>query len=172
MKHRRGSTGGRFPRDWSVFVGLLQRHRVRFLIVGAHALAALGRPRYTEDLDIFVEPTRKNAVRICAALRDFGFGVYADVDYFAEPGEDLQGIQLGIEPLRIDVIKSLPGVSFAEAWRGSVRTSIDGHRVRAIGRKAFLKNKRAAGRAKDLSDIGLLEEIGVHPRGTSRRRRR
>lgn len=112
MKPRRGQ---KFPADWSEFLALLVKHRVRFLVVGAHALAAHGRPRWTGDF--------------------------------------------GVEPLRLDVLKSISGVNFPEAWRSRVRTEIAGHTVHVIGRRAYLKNKRSAGRPKDLADIALLEEI-------------
>ena len=74
------------PPDWSEFIALLNAHRVRFLIVGAHALAANGRPRATQDLDVWVEPTNDNAARLCAALRELGFGsLSTEVSAFATP---------------------------------------------------------------------------------------
>ena len=146
----------KLPRDWSEFVGLLSSHRVRFLIVGAHALAANGRPRATQDLDVLVEPTRANAKRLGAALAEFGFPQLAqEADRFAE--EDRMAT-LGREPLRIDIMTSITGVSFREAWKSRLRLHIAGQEVCFLGREALVKNKRASGRIKDLLDIALLEE--------------
>ncbi len=98
----------KLPQDWSEFIGLLFAHRVRFLIVGAHALAANGRPRATQGLDIWVEPTRDNAERVCGALADFGFeALGAALEEFAQPD---RLATLGLVPLRIDVMTSIDGV--------------------------------------------------------------
>jgi hypothetical protein len=103
------------PADWSEFIGLLCSHRVRFLVVGAHALAASGRPRATQDLDLFVEPSAANARRLGRALGEFGFGDLAkEAAQFTV--RDRMAI-LGREPLRIDIMTSITGVSFSRAWR-------------------------------------------------------
>jgi len=153
----------KYPDDWKEFLSLLVKHRVRFLIVGAHALASMGRPRHTGDLDIWVDPTPTNARCVTAAMREFGFGEYADEEFFATRQSGLRGIQMGVEPMRIDVLSNISGVTFAEAWRGSRKVRIAGRTVRVIGRAAYIKNKRAAGRPKDLLDISLL--------GTKKRRK-
>jgi hypothetical protein len=146
----------KFPHDWSEFIALLNSHRVRFLIVGAHALAANGRPRATQDLDILVDPTRANAKRLGAALADFGFAQLAqEADRFAEAD---RMATLGREPLRIDIMTSITGVSFREAWKSRLRVLVAGQEVGFLGREALVKNKRASGRTKDLLDIALLEE--------------
>lgn len=146
----------KLPRDWSEFIALLCSHRVRFLIVGAHALAANGRPRATQDLDILVEPTRANAKRLGAALADFGFTQLAhEAHRFAEMD---RMATLGRPPLRIDIMTSITGVSFREAWKGRLRVPVAGQEVGFLGREALVKNKRASGRTKDLLDIALLEE--------------
>jgi hypothetical protein len=144
------------PTDWSEFIAGLNRHGVRYLIVGAHALAANGRPRATQDLDVLVEPNEANAERLGAALRDFGFGALADeASKFAEP--DRMAI-LGRPPLRIDIMTSIAGVAFDEAFRGRLVGRLGEHEVAFLGRVELVKNKRAAGRPKDLLDIALLEE--------------
>jgi hypothetical protein len=113
------STDNPFPTEWSEFIGLLSSHRARFLIVGAHALAVIGRVRATKDLDLLVDPTPANAKRVCAALGDFGFTALADQwEEFATPE---RMATLGREPLRIDLMTTISGVSFSEAWRGRVR---------------------------------------------------
>ena len=146
----------KIPPDWSEFIGLLCARRVRFLIVGAHALAALGRPRATQDIHILVEPTLENAERVCDALRAFGFeGLAQATKEFATPE---RMATLGRPPLRIDLMTSIDGVSFEEAWQGRVPSRFGPHEVAYLGRAEFLRNKRAAGRPKDLADIALLEE--------------
>jgi hypothetical protein len=147
----------KLPPDWSEFIGLLNHHRVRFLIVGAHALAANGRPRATQDIDVWVDPTAVNAKRLSNALREFGFAALADEGArFAEPD---RMATLGNPPLRIDIMTSITGVPFSRAWKGRVRATLNNHEVGFLGRKELIENKRACGRAKDRADIALLEEI-------------
>ena len=172
MKKRRRSTGAKFQKEWREFLALLAKHRARFLIVGAHALAALGRPRHTGDLDIFVEPSPKNAARVHAAVSEFGFGSMADRDYWSRAEGGLHGVQMGVEPLRIDVIKDIPGITFAEAWRGRRRVKMGGRSVYTIGRAAYLKNKRTSTRTKDLLDIALLESTPKTRRSRRRKTKR
>lgn len=144
------------PDDWSEFIALLKHHRVRFVIVGAHALAANGRPRATQDIDIFVEPTLENAARLGDALRVFGFPKLADESHrFAEPD---RMATLGNPPLRIDLMTSIAGVDFPRAWDTRLSAKMGAHDVPFLGRQALIDNKRAAGRPKDLADIALLEE--------------
>jgi hypothetical protein len=144
------------PDDWLAFLACLRSRGVRFLIVGGHALAVHGRPRFTEDIDIFVEPTRANAARVCAALTDFGFPALAGaIDAFSTPD---RMATLGKRPLRIDVMTSISGVSFREAWRDRTEVILGGSPVAFIGERALRKNKLASGRPKDLSDLTLLDE--------------
>src|SRR5437660_11516034 len=101
----------KLPRAWSELIDSLLSHRVRFLVVGAHALAAHGRPRATQDLDLFVEPTKANARRLGAALADFGYPPLArEWPRLAEPD---RMVTLGREPLRVDLMTSISGVGFA-----------------------------------------------------------
>lgn len=146
-----------FPSEWSEFIALLCAHRVRFLVVGAHALAVIGRIRATKDLDLLVEPTIANARRVCAALAEFGFAALAhQAEEFAQPE---RMATLGREPLRIDIMTSITGLSFAEAWRTRVKAKLGGYEIGVLGREAFLKNKRATARPHDLADVALVEEI-------------
>ena len=158
--------------DWSEFLRLLQKHRVRFLVVGAHALAAHGRPRFTGDFDVFVDATPANARRVYGALREFGVGGIITEELFASPeGSGAAGLTIGVPPTRLDVLKSISGVTFAEAWRSRIFARFDGKPVPIIGLDAYVKNKRASGRAKDLLDLALLEESGVAIAPPRRRRR-
>ena len=160
--------------DWSEFLRLLQKHRVRFIIVGAHALAAHGRPRFTGDLDVFVNATPANARRIYGALCDFGVGALVEERFFAAPDlTGAAGLTIGVPPMRLDILKSISGVTFDEAWRSRVSARFEGKPVAVIGLAAYVKNKRAAGRTKDLLDLALLEEGGiVAARPPSRRKTR
>ena len=129
---------------------------VRFLVVGAHALAAHGVPRATGDLDLWVEPTPENAGRAWRALAGFGAPLgtlnIRETD-FVQPD---QVIQLGLPPYRIDIMTSISGVRFPEAWAGRLRGTLFDIPVAFIGREAFILNKRASGRPKDLEDIRSL----------------
>jgi hypothetical protein len=140
------------------FVDLLRAfvaHDVRFLIVGAYALALHGRPRATGDLDVWVNATPENAQRIVRALATFG----APMDQVSEADFSSPGVvlQLGVAPGRIDILTLLTGLTFEEAWPGRVREAIGGVVVDFIGRESFLRNKRAIGRLKDLADIEGIE---------------
>jgi hypothetical protein len=124
---------------------------VRFLIVGAYALALHGRPRATGDLDVWVEANPDNAARVMQALASFGAPL-SDVsaDDFSRPGVTYQ---IGVAPGRIDILTELTELSFAEAWPGRMRRPFGEIEVDFIGRADFIHNKRATGRAKDLGDI-------------------
>lgn len=124
--------------------------------MGAHALAAHGRPRATDDLDVLVEPTKANAARLAAALDDFGFPEFARRASELASGERMATI--GRPPLRIDVMNTITGVTFRQAWKGRVEAEIDGLVLPFLGRAELEKNKAASGRAKDLLDLELLRE--------------
>jgi len=130
---------------------------VRFLVVGAYALAVHGRPRATGDLDVWVDATPANAARVMRALAAFG----APMDAIAESDLGTPGItyQIGVVPRRIDVLTELTGLTFDDAWSARVRHPFGDIEVDFIGRDHFVQNKRATGRAKDLADIeGLNSE--------------
>lgn len=136
------------------FVDLLRAfvaHDVRFMIVGAYALALYGRPRATGDMDVWVETTPENAARVMRALAAFGAPMQdiTEAD-FARPGAVYQ---IGVAPERIDILTSLTGLTFAGAWPGRQRHAFGDVDVDFIGREDFITNKRATGRARDLGDI-------------------
>jgi hypothetical protein len=144
----------KLPPDWHAFIASLTSHRVRYLIVGAHALAAHGRPRATQDLDVLVEPTPANARRLGAALADFGFPTLAKA--WRRFGRASCMARLGHPPLQIDVLTTITGVAFATAWRGRVEVDVDDLRVPFLGERELRANKAATGRAKDALDLELL----------------
>ena len=136
------------------FVDLLRAFiaaEVRFLIVGAYALAIHGRPRATGDLDVWIEPTAENAGRVMQALASFG----APMSDIREADFTTAGVtyQIGVAPGRIDILTDLTGLDFDEVWPDRVRKPFGDVTVDFIGRDAFIRNKRATGRAKDLGDI-------------------
>jgi hypothetical protein len=143
--------------DFSDFLAALIKHKVDFVIVGAFALAHHGAPRATGDFDIWVRPERTNANAVLRALGDFG----APLTGLSED-DFLNGkiVQIGVEPVRIDVINNLSGVSAEEVWSGREKGAIGPHHVHFIGRTVYIKNKRACGRTKDLAD---LESLGEPP---------
>jgi hypothetical protein len=140
------------------FVDLLRAlcaHDVRFLVVGAYALAVHGRPRATGDLDVWVDASPGNAPKVMRALVEFGAPLH-DVSTadFSRPGIVFQ---MGLPPGRIDVLTTLSGLTFDEAWPDRVTATFGDVAVSVIGRDAFIRNKRATGRAKDLGDIEALD---------------
>ncbi len=140
------------------FVDLLQAfaaNDVRFLIIGAYALAYHGRPRTTGDLDVWVEPEPENAKKVMAALREFGAPMrdLAEED-FARPG---MVFQVGLVPCRVDVLTQITGVTFPEAWQTRTEGALGPCKVFYLGKEALIRNKLAAGRHKDLADVEALE---------------
>lgn len=141
-------------KDSREFVECLRSNKVEFLIVGALAVSWHGFPRYSGDIDFFVRPGRENALRVMAALEQFGFGNLGIT--LDDVSTENRVIQLGVEPNRIDLMTSISGVSFEEAWLSRVSAVIDGVDVDFIGREALIRNKLAAGRSKDLIDLNEL----------------
>jgi hypothetical protein len=141
--------------DFEELLACFNANGVRAVIVGGHALAFHGRPRFTKDLDLLVEATPENASRIMRSLDAFGFGtVGLTADDFSHAG---QIVQLGVAPNRIDLITAIDGVTFEEAWAGRATGHFGREPVNYLGREEFLKNKRVAGRAQDLADIEAIE---------------
>ncbi|MFT3852826.1 MAG: hypothetical protein QM733_08830 [Ilumatobacteraceae bacterium] len=141
--------------DFSEFVESFVAHDVRFLLVGGYALAAHGLPRATGDFDAWIWLDASNAERVVAALEAFGFGglglTAADFD---QPD---RVVQLGYPPHRIDVLTSIDGVEFEDAWTRRIIVEADGHDLPVISRDDLIANKRAAGRPQDLADVARLE---------------
>lgn len=130
----------------------------RFLVVGAHALAAHGVPRATVDLDLWVDPVPANARRVWRALSDFG----APLEALGIAEQDFHRpeivVQLGLPPYRIDILTSVSGLVFDEAWDGRIEALVENVQSPVLGLDAFVRNKRESGRKKDLAD---LEALGI-----------
>lgn len=140
------------------FVDLLRAfsdHDVEAIVVGAHALAAHGHVRATKDLDVWIRPSRENAEKARRALAAFGAPL-SDLteEDLATPGTVFQ---IGVAPVRIDVLTEIDGVTFDEAWAEKILASFGGVRTFVLSRRLLVLNKRATGRLQDLADIERLE---------------
>ncbi len=142
--------------DFSEFCALLNARRVEFVIVGAHALAFHGVPRYTGDLDILVRPTLENAQALLDAIADFGFPAGGLTP--AGVTNPRTVIEMGVPPVQLHVMSAVDGVTWDEVWAGREAGPLGPHAVSFIGRTEFLKNKRAAARPKDLADVAALTD--------------
>ena len=144
-------------RDYEEFIAALNVHGVRYLVVGAHAVALHARPRATKDLDILIDPRSSNARRVLAALRDFFGGV--DLGYSTEDLTDPGWIvQLGVAPVRIDLISHLPGCpSFSAAWKNRVQARFGSVPANYIGLDDLISAKEAVRRPQDEADLRILE---------------
>ena len=141
-------------KDYEDFLKLLNKHRARYVIIGSYALAFHARPRYTKDLDILIESSADNAKRILTVLDEFGFGsLDLDIEDFVEQGNI---IQLGYEPVRIDIVTSIEGLDFSEVWENRVRGPYGNQTVNFISRSHLVKSKQLSNRAQDKADLELL----------------
>ncbi len=158
----------RVEKDYEELLQLFNKHRVRYCIVGAYAVAFHAVPRYTKDIDLFVEPSEKNAERIIQALEEFGFGsLKLTPSDFDRPGRI---IQLGYEPVRVDLVTSIGGCTFKQVWKNRVKGIYGSQRVHLIGSNELIRSKRAAGRPQDKADLELLHPKSKrNQRGTRRR---
>ncbi|MBM3246904.1 MAG: hypothetical protein FJZ13_06260 [Candidatus Omnitrophica bacterium] len=144
----------RIERDFEELLGFFNKNGVRYCIVGAFAVGFYGYPRYTKDIDIFVEPSIENGNKIVKALDDFGFGeLKLSPEDFARKGAI---IQLGCEPVRADLINSIKGCTFQRAWKNKQVGQYGKEKVFFIGLGELVKSKQATGRRQDKVDIQTL----------------
>jgi hypothetical protein len=143
-------------KDYEEFLRLLNKNRVKYCVIGSFALAIHAKPRYTKDIDILIEPEEKNSSAILRTLQQFGFSSIeiTEKDFLKLD----QIIQLGYEPVLIDLLTSIAGCSFAEVWRNKVTVRYGKVDAFFMGKEELIKNKRAAGRKQDLADLELLCE--------------
>ena len=142
--------------DFAEFCALLSARSVEFVIVGAHALAFHGAPRFTGDLDVLVRPTEENGHRLLAAIADFGFPTAPLTASDMVAGKKV--VEMGVPPVQIHVMSAIDGVDWDDVWATREMGPLGTHTVAFIGRECFLRNKRAAGRPKDLADIEALRD--------------
>jgi len=144
-----------FNQDFKEFIESLNANLVRYLIVGGYAVALHGHPRYTKDLDVWVECSRENAQALIRALAQFGMGSLGlSEEDFLNPD---QVVQLGNPPNRIDILTSISGVEFSECYARRVEILLDGANVNFIDLEHLKQNKKASGRFQDLADLESLE---------------
>ncbi len=147
----------RIEKDFKEFIELLNKNRVKYLVVGGYAFAFYAEPRFTKDIDFFVEISDRNAENIIKTLIDFGFkSTDIKKEYFLEPGKI---IQLGFPPVRIDIITSITGVEFKDAWKNRKKGEYGDIPCYFISKEDLMKNKKASGRSQDIADLELLEKI-------------
>lgn len=143
--------------DFKDLLSVFNAHHVEHIVVGAHALAAHGYVRATKDLDVWVRPDTDNARRTLKALAAFG----APIEDLREA--DLAGpgliFQIGVPPVRIDILTSIEGVAFPDAWQDRVHARFAGEPVSVLSVAHLIVNKKAAGRRQDLADVERLEEL-------------
>ncbi len=141
--------------DFDEFIASLSAHGVEFVVVGAYALAFHGAPRFTGDLDILIRPSLNNAARLLDALEAFGFPIAGLTP--ATIADTRRMIEMGVPPVQIHVMSAISGVDWSEVWSQRASGPFGTHVVPYIGRDTLVRNKRAAGRPKDLSDIDALD---------------
>lgn len=142
-------------KDYEEFLKLLNRHEVKYCIIGAYAVAFYAKPRYTKDIDILIEPSIKNAEKIKRALDEFGFGkIDLSKDDLISEGNI---IQLGYEPLRIDILTSLEGFHFDDIWENKTMGVYGSENVFFMGLDDLIRSKKLSARPSDKIDIELLE---------------
>jgi len=141
--------------DFTDLLNLFNDNNVKYLVIGGYALIHYAEPRYTKDLDLWVSTDTANAAVVFQTLRDFGAPLEGmTVHDFAEEG---YFYQMGIPPVRIDILMGIPGIKFKDAWGNRVKIDFDGVPVTFIGKKDLIIAKRAAGRPQDLIDVAMLE---------------
>ena len=147
----------KLPKDLREFVALLNAARVKYVIVGGYAVAFHGRPRFTGDIDIFIERSVDNGKKVVSVLNSFGF---AELKVTAEDlcRDDLV-LQLGFPPNRIDVMTSIDGVSFEQSWATRAEATVAEVPMHFISRELLIQNKKRAGRPKDLADAEDLSSL-------------
>lgn len=146
-----------FANGFLDFVALLNDHNVEYMIVGGYAVMAHGQPRFTEDFDIWIKPSVQNAAKMMLVLSDFGFVLkgLSENDFESEN----MVVQIGYVPLRIDIMTSISGVSFDEAYQKKILKNLGEHSIWFIGLNELIKNKEATGRKKDIVDAEQLKKL-------------
>mgnify|MGYP001583314682 CR=1 FL=1 len=144
----------KIEKDYEELLSLLNKNNVKYCIIGAYAVAFYARPRYTKDMDILIDPDAENARRVVKALNEFGFkSLKLSIEDFNSVGKI---IQLGYEPVRIDILTSIEGCTFSEIWKKRVKRTYGNEKVFFIGIDELMKNKKMAKRKQDKVDIDVL----------------
>ena len=144
-------------RDFKEFIALLNERQVEYLIVGGYAVVAYGYHRFTGDLDVWINPSTENAKKILDVLKAFGFGKLKLTLRDLTSKDKI--IQLGYEPLRIDLITSVEGLDFVDCYRRRKSRKADGIKIHLLGLDDLRKNKKLVGRDRDLEDYKHLKKL-------------
>ncbi len=144
--------------DFTDLLKLFKHNDVKYLVIGGYAIIQYSEPRYTKDLDIWVSTDVTNAAAVYKSLREFGAPLsgLTEAD-FAEEG---YFYQMGVPPIRVDILMGIPGLAFEQAWARRVEVEFDDLAVPFISREDLITAKRASGRAQDLIDADLLSQAG------------
>ena len=144
--------------DFTDLLKLFSDKNVRYLIIGGYAVIQYAEPRYTKDLDLWISTDTKNAAAVYAALREFGAPLAGlTEDDFSEEG---YFYQMGVPPMRVDILMGIPGIEFEQAWEKRVEVDFDGLLVSFISRGDLITAKRASGRPQDMIDADTLSQAG------------
>ena len=142
--------------DFKELLNIFENHKIRYLVVGAYAVMKYSEPRFTKDLDVWIATDPENAKAVYLALKEFGAPLadlsaddFTQKDYF---------YQMGIAPLRVDIMMSIPGVEFEDAWGNREVVELNDHRIPFISRSDLIRAKEASGRPQDKIDIDKLKE--------------
>jgi hypothetical protein len=147
----------KLEKDYEDFLKLLNKNNVEYCIVGAFAIALYSIPRYTKDIDILINPNVNNAKKIVQTLKEFGFNnLNINEEAFTKKG---QIIQLGYEPIRIDILTSIDGCNFQEIWKNKIIGKYGNTKIFYIGIDELIKNKKATNRKQDQADLEILLSI-------------
>jgi hypothetical protein len=143
--------------DFKDLLRLFNAYRVKYLIIGGYAVVKYTEPRYTKDLDIWIRADRKNAAAVYQALREFGAPLAGLAeDDFAHEG---YFYQMGVPPVRVDILMSITGISFDQAWKHRAKANVEELPVAFISREDLITSKLATGRPQDLIDASLLSQV-------------
>ncbi len=142
--------------DFKELLSLFEKYNVQYLIVGGYAVMRYTEPRFTKDLDLLISVETKNATAVYKALKEFG----APLSGLTESDFSQEGYfyQMGQPPIRVDILMSVPGVKFDEAWSRCEQLTIDGIDMKFISKEDLIESKKASGRLQDLIDIENLKK--------------
>ncbi len=142
--------------DLKELLNLFKKHNVKYLVVGGYAVMRYTEPRFTKDLDLLISVEIKNATAVYNALKEFGAPLSGlTVKDFSQEG---YFYQMGRPPMRVDIMMSIPGIKFDDAWSQHERLTIDGIEMNFISKKDLIASKKASGRSQDLIDVENLEK--------------
>jgi len=142
--------------DFSDLLRIFNDHNVRYMVIGGYAIVQYAEPRFTKDLDMLISTDIKNAEAVYTALLEFGAPLAGlTAKDFAEEGFFFQ---MGVPPVRVDILMGIPGIQFEECWNRRMEVDFDGLKVIFISKQDLIASKRAAGRPQDLIDADLLSQ--------------